>query len=360
MKTGRKKSIKQILKEYRSLTLDRFISKDEIKAVKRKRYITFTILICVFLLNAIFDVVYYSASLSNFYMTIIMCFIIGIYTVRYSKKYFLPDAIVALTLFVGVSYLSFNGELMKSDILWLFALPTIWFYVVDFRVSLTTSILFVIFYFILFYSNLNTLFFGIYTENFMQRFPIVFLLVNVISCYVYIRNDAKEKESKVLTYIDELTELSNRAYYKLFVNQIRKNGLTNIDMIVVSLDVNSLKKINDNFGHEYGDILIRAASDAIRNAFKNAALVSRIGGDEFVVITYENFDSFKQSCKKLDELCDEFENEKIGKLTISKGYARSKDHPYINPEKLYIIADQEMYKNKSNYYSQNNIDRRRR
>lgn len=355
----KKQSLFDIYKKYRDLNLDRFLTKKDIKNKKRRRYIIFIIVALIFLTNAIFNIVEYKGYLSSFYMTTIVCFLVSIYYIQYNENHIITDIVASATLLFGFCYSTLQIDLIQSNILWIFAIPMLWYFTVDYRIAAGTNAIFSIFFFVIFYGSFRDAYLKIYTQSFINIFPFAFLLVSLLSAYVILRNDMSETESKVMTYYDELTGLSNRAYYKHIVNTIRKQGLTSIDTIVVSLDVNSLKKINDTYGHEKGDILIKAAANVIKRAFRNSELVSRIGGDEFVVITYEDYESFKESLKNLEEYAKEFSDEKIEKLTISRGYARAKEHPYINPEKLYIIADQQMYINKSEYYKSNNIDRRR-
>lgn len=346
-------------KKYKELNLDRFLTKEEISNKKRKRAICFSIIAFIFLINSIFNIVYYKGSLLSFYMVIISCFLVSVYYLQYTKDYLITDIVASATLVISFCLFVLNGELIKFNILWIFAVPMLWYFVVNFNTAFLTNVAFSAFFFIVFYSPVRNNYVNIYSENFLNIFPFAFLIVSILSAYIILRNNFSETELKVMTYYDTLTGLSNRAYYKHVVNTIRKQGLTSMDTIVVSFDVNSLKKVNDTFGHDKGDLLIKAAASAIKSAFYKAELVSRIGGDEFVVITYEDYDSFKESLDNLDKYANEFYDEKIGKLTISKGYARAKEHPYINPEKLYILADKQMYINKNDYYKSNNIDRRR-
>lgn len=359
MKKKIRKNPFDIFRKYRELNLDRFLSKEEILDSKRKRAISFSIVALVFFVNAIFNIIYYKGQLLSFYMVIVSCFLVSIYYLQYTKDYFITDLVASITFVCAFCFLTLDGELVKFNILWIFAIPMLWYFVVRYGISAFTNAILIVYFFVIFYTPLRENYVNVYSENFMNVFPFAFLIVASLSAYVFLRNNMSGTELKVLTYYDPLTGLSNRAYYKHIVSTIRKQGLTNINTIVVSFDVNGLKKVNDNFGHDAGDVLILAAANVIKSAFKNADLVSRIGGDEFVAITYEDKDSFKETLRTFKKYIDEFHDDKIGKLTISYGYATSREHPYINPEKLYILADQQMYANKSEFYKENNIDRRR-
>lgn len=348
-----------VFRQYKELNLDRFLTKEEIADSKRKRAISFSIVAFVFFVNSIFNIAYYKGQLLSFYMVVVSCFLVSIYYLQYTKDYAITDMVASLTLISAFCYLALNGELIKFNILWIFAIPMLWYFVVRYNIALFTNATLTVYFFVIFYSPLKENYLGVYSENFMMIFPFTFLIVALLSAYVFLRNNMSGTQLKVLTYYDPLTGLSNRAYYKHIVSTIRKQGLTDINTIVVSFDVNGLKRVNDNYGHDAGDTLILAAANVIKRAFKNADLVSRIGGDEFVAITYEDSDSFKETLKNFKRYSEEFYDDKIGKLTISFGYATSRENPYINPEKLYILADQQMYANKTAYYKDNKIDRRR-
>lgn len=87
-----------------------------------------------------------------------------------------------------------------------------------------------------------------------------------------------------LAYKDPLTELANRASFEEAMDNADsdKNHYKTIAIIV--FDVNSLKYVNDTFGHQQGDILIKSAASVIKSTFRNDFVTFRIGGDEFAAI----------------------------------------------------------------------------
>ena len=86
-------------------------------------------------------------------------------------------------------------------------------------------------------------------------------------------------------YIDGLTGMNNRSSYMEYLQILEKKIEENPDLIfsVVVFDINQLKIINDDFGHETGDKLIFEISEDIREAF-GGNRIYRVGGDEFVAI----------------------------------------------------------------------------
>lgn len=100
-------------------------------------------------------------------------------------------------------------------------------------------------------------------------------------------------------YIDGLTGLNNRAAYEEHVARLEdeiRGGTA--DFAITLFDVNSLKEVNDKYGHKKGDEVIRSAAFALQSTFREGKLY-RIGGDEFLVIL-EN--SYAELLEKLASL----------------------------------------------------------
>ncbi len=91
-----------------------------------------------------------------------------------------------------------------------------------------------------------------------------------------------EDRLRYLSTHDEMTKLYNRAFFEAEVEQLEKSRITPLSIVIADLD--GLKEANDCFGHEFGDGLIRAAADLLREIFRAGDAIARIGGDEFGVI----------------------------------------------------------------------------
>jgi diguanylate cyclase (GGDEF)-like protein len=96
----------------------------------------------------------------------------------------------------------------------------------------------------------------------------------------------KQMEAKVLhlSLTDELTGLNNRRGFLLHANQLLKLvRRVHTHGWLIYIDLDGLKQVNDQRGHEAGDQLIRNAAKVLRESFRDSDIVGRIGGDEFVV-----------------------------------------------------------------------------
>lgn len=351
--------IKAINKKYKEMNLDRFVSENDKKFDRNKRLFAYICICVVFVFVLIIGVIINKDGIVKLSGVLLFMYFVCAVGIKYVKKLEILDIVAALSYVVVFTIWFINGYSINYSILWILVCPSLVFVVMKQKIALYTNAYIFVLLCVIFYTPLNNIYLNMYDKYFMHVFPILYLVIFIISGIIYIGNDTSEKLSAINNFIDELTGLGNRSFYKHFVKYMQENGLTNKNSIVVSLDVNGLKTVNDDFGHSYGDELLLGAANAIKNGFKKAELIARIGGDEFVVITNESDEEFSSSIKKLEEECSKFTNDKIEQLSISKGYAKSKEHPYINPEKLYNIADKEMYKDKTNYYLENNIERRK-
>lgn len=88
--------------------------------------------------------------------------------------------------------------------------------------------------------------------------------------------------------VDPLTGLLNRAsLYESLDTEIRRQGRTGRPLSVAYIDCDDFKAINDKFGHEAGDRLIRQTANIARSTLRSTDVVARLGGDEFVILLPE-------------------------------------------------------------------------
>jgi diguanylate cyclase (GGDEF)-like protein len=87
---------------------------------------------------------------------------------------------------------------------------------------------------------------------------------------------------------DALTGLFNRAFFVTVMEQeIRRSERMDRGFAVLMLDLDDLKPVNDTFGHQWGDRLIKAVADVLRQTIRFTDAAARYGGDEFIVLLPE-------------------------------------------------------------------------
>jgi diguanylate cyclase (GGDEF)-like protein/PAS domain S-box-containing protein len=98
-----------------------------------------------------------------------------------------------------------------------------------------------------------------------------------------------ERSLETLSYMDDLTGLYNRRGFLLFAEHQLKLAVRNHQSVVlVGVDMDGLKAINDAFGHANGDRALLELAHALRASFRDSDVIGRLGGDEFVVLTTES------------------------------------------------------------------------
>ena len=158
------------------------------------------------------------------------------------------------------------------------------------------------------------------------------------------------REMKVLEKIsltDGLTEIGNRRAFSIAIRHVTENyKRTGEKFALVIVDINDLKPINDELGHEAGDTLIKSAASILTNAARTTDGVFRLGGDEFSVIL-NNTPNGLPFKNRIKELCTS------SGISMASGWSTISHLPYKSlsteetAEYLFKLADREMYSEKS-------------
>ncbi|WP_298941922.1 GGDEF domain-containing protein [uncultured Psychromonas sp.] len=107
--------------------------------------------------------------------------------------------------------------------------------------------------------------------------------------------------NKALSYIDFLTGIKNRKAYdesiESLISQYKRYGTA---FSLAIFDADDFKEINDNFGHSFGDIVLKNISSVLQANIRNGDMLFRIGGEEFIVIfPNTNLEKSKQAIEKI-------------------------------------------------------------
>ena len=151
-------------------------------------------------------------------------------------------------------------------------------------------------------------------------------------------------ETQVVT--DELTGIYNRRAYEEELNSIRSAGDNCSDIIIAAIDIDNLKKTNDEIGHSAGDELIKGAADVISGALSEFGKVFRTGGDEFFAVMYNPPETIESMSERLDQGMKSWSGIQVKSLSFSYGFARGSDYPDCSINELFILADSAMYERK--------------
>ena len=162
---------------------------------------------------------------------------------------------------------------------------------------------------------------------------------------------AAERQIRHIATHDELTGLPNRNLMQDRLEQtLSQNERTGKPFAVLFLDLDGFKKINDDFGHSYGDELLVQAAHRMSSLLRRSDTVCRHGGDEFVVIlpTANNVGSALAVSRKLVvQLAKPYKVKKKSlDISVSIGVSLYPQHG-VTSDDLLRSADKAMYRAKA-------------
>lgn len=166
-----------------------------------------------------------------------------------------------------------------------------------------------------------------------------------LTCFVLNITALKRAQEKnqYLSYHDTLTGLYNRRYYEESLYRIDKSA--NLPISVIIGDLNGLKLVNDAFGHQVGDELLKKAADALQSACRPEDILARWGGDEFIILLPKtDMQHTEEIVEKAKSMSASMNVNSIN-VDISFGWA-TKTLPEEDIQSEIKNAEDFMYKNK--------------
>ena len=159
--------------------------------------------------------------------------------------------------------------------------------------------------------------------------------------------DKKKAEAELvrLANHDQLTGVLTRRAAEQKIQEIETEGT--IPVTVVVTDINGLKIINDTFGHQKGDQIIKSLAELIKSSLGEKDIIARMGGDEFLIIMPKT--SLKEASEKILEINEKIKTNPEGRLLSASFGTAAKISRNDVLEDAIISADARMYLNKMNF-----------
>lgn len=181
-----------------------------------------------------------------------------------------------------------------------------------------------------------------------------FLLSFIIWHYNYTniiqkrRIESQQQQLEQMAYYDPLTDLPNRRLLeKLIKRELASVQRYGQETVIIMLDVDDFKQINDTYGHQVGDSILMQLADLLQNNVRETDTVARFGGEEFIILmpntSVEEGYSFAERIRKI--IMEKVFS--VGSVTLqitsSFGVSSMGDINSQNLEDYYLLADRALY-----------------
>ncbi|WP_051541771.1 sensor domain-containing diguanylate cyclase [Clostridium lundense] len=169
-----------------------------------------------------------------------------------------------------------------------------------------------------------------------------------------LKNSLTQKKLRYMANYDELTGLINRRYFKsIFIKEIEEIKKEMSMLAIVAMDINNFKCINDTYGHNIGDGILKVFAQVLKSSITEEHICARISGDEFILL-FKNY-TLENAENKIKEIKNELRNLNLVNINLDFSYGIycvSYDDK-ISLDDILIKADREMYKDKKKYHCNN-------
>jgi diguanylate cyclase (GGDEF)-like protein len=171
----------------------------------------------------------------------------------------------------------------------------------------------------------------------------IVLLTSIVLFFRYLHY------TRIASLQDELTRLPNRRFAMMQLQQLMQVYKEQRSFAILNIDVNEFKSINDTYGHHVGDQYLQHIANILKHSVRASDPVSRMGGDEFIVILHraESSDTVAQTINKIENALTRAKfivNKSKLIPSVSVGYAMANEH--TTTTELLKAADANMYQNK--------------
>jgi diguanylate cyclase (GGDEF)-like protein len=174
-------------------------------------------------------------------------------------------------------------------------------------------------------------------------------LMNLIKSELQIalKNAFSQNRLKYLASFDELTGIMNRrCFNNIFINELDRIKRSGETLTVVMIDIDEFKEINDRYGHNFGDKVLKSFSQILEQCIRKSDVIARMSGDEFLIL-FRNC-PMKMAKERMERITSETLSRKPDGVNInfSYGICETSGNDKLIPEEILTLADTRMYNNK--------------
>lgn len=194
---------------------------------------------------------------------------------------------------------------------------------------------------------------GIYVCCFILNYFVFFrlcLFSNILTSSGYIDLKEQQQQLEQISNYDHLTGLLNRRSMESIIklkSKALRSDESEVNKVVMLGDIDDFKKINDTFGHSYGDLVLKDISNTLKNSFRKDDYVCRWGGEEFLIILPNtNIDFVYHLSERLLKNISKTKLPNSNPVTMTFGMVICIGDTDLDTKSIIEKADQLLYKGK--------------
>ncbi len=194
--------------------------------------------------------------------------------------------------------------------------------------------------YLVYYEKDNTIF--LFSETFLMMYGSVELAL-LAMLWLLISLITKSEKFKTMSELDVLTGIYNKGKFNdVLDTELKKVRRYKRPMGLILFDIDHFKQINDTFGHQVGDYVLKTIADIIKKNIRDTDIFARWGGEEFVILAPETeINGLKMLAEKLRKAIENHSFEKVKKITASFGITEA--IPEDTTDTIVKRADEALY-----------------
>jgi len=319
-----------------------------LEKIQERVLVGFTLLgISILLIFGCLHLKYGKPELGFWELSISVLSIISLLIYRKTSNFCLISRVIFILMLMLFLTLIITGGFKGNGIFWIYTYPFLIFFLREKKAALNWNLLFVlciVFLQILAYLGIIKLFYSYETilEALVAYLVISFLTYFYSDTLMSLLETLKEKAIH-----DPLTKAYNRGFVLTYLEKEMEKIKRGIEkgFCLSFIDLDDFKKINDTYGHLFGDRVLFEFAKIVRNNIRRSDVFGRIGGEEFaVVFPKTNVDGAHVVAERIRREIESHLFVHATKVTVSIGLAQMKKDD--TPETLIARADSALYKAK--------------
>ncbi len=188
-------------------------------------------------------------------------------------------------------------------------------------------------------------------KDFFTDRDVQMLTIVARSAGLALENAALHIRTEELTIIDDLTGIYNYRYFVQKLQEEKKRAIRyNLPLSIIMVDIDWFKKLNDSYGHEVGNIVLKKLASIINHCIRDVDIFARYGGEEFVIILPQTPQTeatgiSERIREQVESMIIDIGNTSKVKITVSVGISSFPENGK-SAEDLVSVADQALYRAK--------------